>query len=43
MTDPTGWMVSSSEVKAAGRRGSEAEISSQPSTCEVSASVASHA
>ena len=31
MTEPTGWIVSSTEVSAAGRRGSEAVISSQPS------------
>ena len=37
-TEPTGWIVSSIEVSAAGRRGSDGEISSQPSTCEVSAS-----
>ena len=38
-TEPTGWTVSSIEVSAAGSRGSETEISSQPTTCEVSASV----
>ena len=40
-TEPTGWTVSSSEVIAAGSRGSEMMISSQPSTCELSASVIS--
>ena len=37
-TEPTGWIVSVTEVSAAGRRGSEEAMSSQPSTCEVSAS-----
>jgi len=36
--EPTGWIVSSTEVWAAGRRGSELAISSQPTTCELSAS-----
>ena len=43
MTDPTGWIVSVTDVSAAGSRGSETVISSQPSTCEVSASVSSQA
>ena len=43
MTEPTGWIVSVTEVRAAGRRGSETVISSQPSTCEVSASRSSQA
>ena len=34
-TEPIGWIVSSSEVCAAGRRGSDELISSQPTTCEV--------
>ena len=38
ITEPTGWMVSSTEVTAAGRRGRETEINSQPTTCELSAS-----
>ena len=37
-TEPTGWTVRIIDVIAAGRRGSEVEISSQPSTCEESAS-----
>ena len=37
-TDPIGWSVSSSEVIAAGRRGSEIVIASQPMTCELNAS-----
>ena len=37
-TEPTGWTVRIIDVSAAGRRGSETEISSQPSTCELSAS-----
>ena len=40
-TEPTGWIVSVTDVSAAGSRGSETAISSQPSTCEVSASVSS--
>jgi hypothetical protein len=40
-TEPTGWIVRIIEVSAAGRRGSEIEISSQPSTCELSASSSS--
>jgi hypothetical protein len=31
-TDPTGWIVRSREVCAAGNRGSETVISSQPRT-----------
>ena len=42
-TEPTGWIVSVTEVSAAGSRGSETVISSQPRTCEVSASVTSQA
>ena len=42
-TEPTGWIVRIIDVSAAGRRGSETEISSQPSTCEVSARQISHA
>ena len=37
-TEPTGWIVRIIDVSAAGRRGSEIEISSQPSTWELSAS-----
>ena len=36
-------MVSSSEVRAAGRRGSDVLMSSQPSTCDVRARVTSQA
>ena len=42
-TEPTGWTVSSIDVIAAGSRGSDVEISIQPSTWEESASVPSHA
>ena len=38
MTEQTGWNVSRIDVVTAGRRGSEVEISSQPSTCEERAS-----
>src|SRR5207248_2108579 len=37
ITEPTGCTVSNRDVSAAGRRGSETVISSQPSTCEVRA------
>ena len=37
-TEATGWIVSVTDVSAAGSRGSETVISSQPTTCEVSAS-----
>ena len=36
-----GWNVSITDVSAAGRRGSETEISSQPKTCALSASAIS--
>src|SRR2546423_4440490 len=36
-TESTGWRVSSTEVTAAGRRGSDTAITSQPSACELSA------
>ena len=42
-TEPIGWIVSSIDATAAGSRGSETEINSQPRICEVSASVTSHA
>ena len=37
-TAPTGWRVSTTLVSAAGRRGSERLISSQPTTCDERAS-----
>ena len=37
-TAPTGCRVSTTLVSAAGRRGSETLISSQPTTCDESAS-----
>ena len=40
---PAGWASSSTLVSAAGRRGSELVMSSQPQTCAVSASTASQA
>ena len=43
ISEPIGWIISSSEVNAAGSRGSDIVISIQPSTCDVSASVISHA
>ena len=39
----TGWSISTIEVSTAGRRGSDTEIRSQPTTCEESASSTSHA
>ena len=42
ITEQTGWSVSETDVTTAGRRGSEMAISSQPSTCELSASRISH-
>ena len=39
----TGWSISTIEVSTAGRRGSDTEMSSQPSTCEESASSTSQA
>jgi hypothetical protein len=39
----TGWSIRTIEVSTAGRRGSDTEISSQPSTCEDSASSTSQA
>ena len=41
-TEQTGWSVSETEVTTAGSRGREIAISSQPSTCELSASSISH-
>jgi hypothetical protein len=43
MTEPTGCSVSVIAVSSAGRRGSDTEISIQPSTWEVSARVISQA
>jgi hypothetical protein len=40
-TEAIGWIVRIIDVSAAGSRGSENVISSQPTTCEVSASVTS--
>src|ERR1044071_6001419 len=37
-TEQTGWNVSKIDVVTAGRRGSEVEMRSQPSTCDESAS-----
>jgi hypothetical protein len=42
-TAAIGWIVSSIDAIAAGSRGSETEINSQPRICEVSARVTSHA
>ena len=43
MTAPTGCSISKIEVTTAGRRGSEMEINSQPSTCDDMASTTSQA
>src|SRR3954470_13243398 len=42
ITEPTGCIVNRTDVSAAGSRGSDNEISSQPTTCELRASSTSH-